>query len=116
MATVRINWTAYASAPGDVDSVDIYRSLTLTSESAFQTALDDGSLTAVNAIQSISDVVNTSNYDDTTAETGNTYYYCLAARNSGGSTVGARGTGDTQAPTVVPAAGNTAGAVACVSV
>lgn len=109
MANVQINWTAYATDPGDVDAVEIFRSETLDNESAFQTALDGG--TAGTALTSISDITGTATYTDSTAVSGTTYYYCLAARNAGGYNVGADSAGS-----VVPAAGQTAGAVACVAV
>lgn len=109
MANVRINWTAYTSDPGDVDAVEIFRSETLTSESAFQTALDAG--TAGTALTSISDITGTATYTDITAASGTTYYYCLAAKNAGGYNVGADAAADT-----VPAAGTVSGAVACVAV
>lgn len=109
MANVQINWTAYAADPGDVDAVEIFRSETLDNESAFQAALDGG--TAGSALTSISDITGTATYTDTTAVSGNTYYYCLAAKNAGGYNVGADAAGS-----VVPAEGSVAGAVACVAV
>lgn len=108
MANVQINWTPYASDPGDVDAVEIFRSETLNSEVDFQTALDAG--TAGSALTSIADITGTGTYTDSTAVSGTTYYYCLAAKNSGGYNVGA----DT-ALDVTPTAGNVSGAVACVS-
>lgn len=111
MANVQINWTAYASDPGDVDAVEIFRSPTLDNESAFQAALDGGTLTSASALTSISDITGTATYTDTTAVSGTTYYYCLAAKNAGGYNVGADAAG-----TTVPAAGQTEGAVACVAV
>lgn len=109
MANVQINWTAYASNPGDVDAVEIFRSEILDNESAFQAALDGN--TAGSALTSISDITGTATYTDTTAVSGTTYYYCLAAKNAGGYNVGADAAGS-----VVPAAGQTEGAVACVAV
>jgi len=113
MANVQINWTAYSVDPNDVDFVDLYRSTTLDSEQEFQTAIDADSVGT--ALTSISEITSVATYTDATAESGTTYYYCLAARNAGGSTVGARGTGDTTPLTAVPTAGTTAGAVACVA-
>jgi hypothetical protein len=109
MANVQINWTAYATDPGDVDAVEIFRSETLDNESAFQAALDGN--TAGAALTSISDITGTATYTDSTAVSGTTYYYCLAAKNAGGYNVGADAAG-----TTVPAAGQTAGAVARVDV
>lgn len=113
MANVQINWTAYSVDPNDVDFVDLYRSTTLDSEQEFQAAIDAGSVGT--ALTSISDITSVESFTDTTAVSGATYYYCLAARNAGGSTVGTRGTDDTTPLTAVPTAGNTAGAVACVA-
>jgi len=113
MANVKINWVAYDPDPSDVDAVEIFRSDTLTSESAFQNALNDG--TAGSALISITDITGISSYTDSTANSGTTYYYCLAAKNAGGYTVGARDeSSDTVPLTAVPTAGNTEGAVACV--
>jgi len=113
MANVKINWVAYDPDPFDVDAVEIFRSDTLTSESAFQNALNDG--TAGSALTSIENITGTSSYTDSTADSGTTYYYCLAAKNAGGYTVGARDeSSDTVPLTAVPTAGNTEGAVACV--
>ena len=113
MANVKINWVAYDPDPSDVDAVEIFRSDTLTSESAFQDALNDG--TAGSALTSIENITGTSSYTDSTADSGTTYYYCLAAKNAGGYTVGARDeSSDTVPLTAVPTAGNTEGAVACV--
>ena len=113
MANVKINWVAYDPDPSDVDAVEIFRSDTLTSESAFQNALNDG--TAGSALTSIENITGTSSYTDSTADSGTTYYYCLAAKNAGGYTVGARDeSSDTVPLTAVPTAGNTEGAVACV--
>jgi hypothetical protein len=111
MANVQINWTAYATDPGDVDAVEIFRSETLDNESAFQAALDGGTLTSASALQTITDITGTASYTDSTAASGTTYYYCLAAKNAGGYNVGADAPG-----TTVPAAGQTAGAVARVDV
>ena len=113
MANVKINWVAYDPDPSDVDAVEIFRSDTLTNESAFQDALNDG--TAGSALTSIENITGTSSYTDSTADSGTTYYYCLAAKNAGGYTVGARDeSSDTDPLTAVPTAGNTEGAVACV--
>jgi len=113
MANVKINWVAYDPDPSDVDAVEIFRSDTLTNESAFQDALNDG--TAGSALTSIENITGTSSYTDSTADSGTTYYYCLAAKNAGGYTVGARDeSSDTVPLTAVPTAGNTEGAVACV--
>ena len=111
MANVKINWTPYASNPGDVDAVEIFRSETLNTESAFQTALDDSTLTSANALTSITEITTTGTYTDSTAVSGTTYYYCLAAKNAGGYNVGV----DT-AEEIVPAAGTALGAIACVDV
>ena len=113
MANVKINWVAYDPDPSDVDAVEIFRSDTLTNESAFQDALNDG--TAGSALTSIENITGTSSYTDSTADSGTTYYYCLAAKNAGGYTVGARDeSSDTDPLTTAPTAGNTEGAVACV--
>ena len=109
MANVQINWTPYASDPGDVDAVEIFRSETLDNESAFQAALDNGTLTSASALETISDITGTATYTDSTAESGKTYYYCLAAKNAGGYNVGADAAG-----TTVPTVGTPAGAVALV--
>ena len=111
MANVQINWTAYTSNPGDVDVVEIFRSETLNSESAFQTALDDSTITSASALTSISDITGTATYTDSTAVSGTIYYYCLAAKNAGGYNVG-----EDAAESVVPDAGTVSGAVACVAV
>jgi hypothetical protein len=109
MANVQINWTAYASDPGDVDAVEIFRSETLNSEVDFQNALDAN--TAGAALTSITDITGTATYTDSTAVSGTTYYYCLAAKNAGGYNVGADAPAD-----ITPAAGSKSGAVACVAV
>ena len=113
MANVQINWTPYASDPTDVDAVEIFRSVDLTSESDFQAALDNSTLTSASALTSIDrvDITSTASYTDTTAVSGTTYYYCLAAKNAGGYNVGADAAGS-----VVPTAGSVEGAVACVAV
>jgi hypothetical protein len=107
MANVQINWTPYTSDPGDVDAVEIFRSETLNSEVDFQNALDAN--TAGSALTSISDL-STATYTDSTAVSGTTYYYCLAAKNAGGYNVGADAPAD-----ITPAAGSVSGAVACVA-
>lgn len=115
MANVKINWVAYDPDPNDVDTVEIFRSDTLTSESAFQDALNSSALTSTDALISIDNITGTSSYTDSTADSDATYYYCLAAKNAGGYTVGARDeSSDTDPLTAVPTAGNTEGAVACV--
>ena len=108
MANIQINWTPYSPDPGDVDSVELYRSTTINNEEAFQTALDNG--TAGAPIATFTDITVASTHTDLSVSA-DTYYYCLAAKNSGGYNVGA----DTPT-TVIPAAGDVSGAVACVTV
>jgi len=108
MANIKITWTPYASDPGDVDTIELYHSETLSSEQDFQNALD--SSTAGSPVFTSSSITSASEYTHSDVSSG-THYYCLVAKNAGGYNVGA------DAPTAtVPAAGTQSGAVACVAV
>lgn len=89
MANINVTWTALGSGVTDVDSVEVWRcdDLSKTSESDFQTALD-GDKTGITLVEGglskTSDTITTPDEIFT-----GTYYYCVAAKNTGGYKVGA---------------------------
>ena len=91
MANINISWTALAGSVTDVDSIEVWRSTTVTTEAGFETSLND----AKSGLTSVAtDLSPTSDggVDETgipdEGVTAGTYYYCVAAKNDGGYTVG----------------------------
>lgn len=91
MANINITWTALAGSVTDVDSIEVWRSTTVTTEEAFESALNDTKAGLTSVATGLSPTS-----DGGTDEAGipdenvpaNTYYYCVAAKNQGGYTVG----------------------------
>ena len=89
MANINVTWTALGSGVDDVDSVEVWRcdDESKTTESDFQSELD-GSKTGITLVEGglakTSDAITTPDPVDA-----GTYYYCVAAKNTGGYKVGA---------------------------
>jgi len=91
MANINISWTALAGSVTDVESIEVWRSTSVTTEAGFEASLNDtksGLTSVATGLSATSDGgVDESGIPDTDVTTG-TYYYCVAAKNDGGYTVG----------------------------
>lgn len=115
MANIQINWTPYNPDPGDVDEVVVLRSTTVTNGADFEAKLNANDFTGIDTLTSANeisgaDITSVSSYTNLDVPAGD-YYYCLAAKNSGGYNVGAGA-----ASSISPTSGTPVGGVAFVSV
>ncbi len=102
--SVRITWEPYTSIPDDVTEVVVVRSASLNNELDFETELNANGRdsTAITFLTSVGELtgqlmVDKSSYTDYTNLNADEYYYCVAAKNDIGYTVGKNG-----AQTVAP--------------
>lgn len=96
--SVRITWNPYSTLPSDVTEVVVVRSTSLTNEAAFENELNANgrASTALDFITTDQQIIGNNitvtssvvDYDDLAADQ---YYYCIAAKNDVGYTVGANG-------------------------
>jgi len=129
MANINVSWTALANTVTDVDSLEVYKSSTLSNEAAFKTALDayfsdpssnplDTSfgtgLTQV-ATGLAYNASNLGTTPDTVAAGTGDVYYCVAAKNAGGYKIGSEAP-DSELTTVPDATTPSQGAVGFVNV
>tara|TARA_B100000963_G_C22523670_1_gene624257 strand:- start:505 stop:810 length:306 start_codon:yes stop_codon:yes gene_type:complete len=88
MANINITWTALAGTVTDVTSVEVWRcdDLSKTTEQDFQDELD-GTPSAITLVENGLDF-DSSSVTSPDVQNAGTYYYCVAAKNSGGYKVG----------------------------
>ena len=89
MANINVTWTALGASVDDVDSVEVWRcdDGSKTTETHFQSELD-GSKSGITLVED--GLAKTSSALTTPdSVSAGTYYYCVAAKNTGGYKVGA---------------------------
>lgn len=96
MANINVTWTALGAGVDDVDSVEVVRcdDGSKTTEAHFQAALDavhPGNDYAAQGLVSVENGLGKTSSALTTPDSVGvgTYYYCVAAKNTGGYKVGA---------------------------
>ena len=96
--SVRITWNPYSTLPSDVTEVVVVRSTSLTNEAAFESELNangtnSSALDFITTDQQITgtNITATSSIVDYADLAADQYYYCIAAKNDVGYTVGANG-------------------------
>ena len=100
MANINITWTPLAGSVTDVTSVEVWRcdDSSKTTEAHFQAELD-GTPSAITLVEG-SLAFDSSSVTSPDVQNAGTYYYCVAAKNSGGYKVG-NGDGTAVASVVV---------------